>query len=64
MERIIDPLKDGISNIELVRASGSDLDVVNAARVSYGSRRYELSERDEKLIFYLKQTTPPERLTL
>lgn len=49
----IDPLQDGISAIELVRVSGSDLDVVNAARVSHGKVATELSERDKKLIKFL-----------
>jgi thymidylate synthase (FAD) len=59
----IDPLKDGISSIELVRVSGSDLDVVNAARVSFGKVSTQLSERDKKLINYLmehKHTSPFE----
>lgn len=50
---IIDPLEDGISSIELIRASGSDLDVVNAARVSYGKTTTKLTERDSKLINFL-----------
>jgi hypothetical protein len=29
---ILDPLQDSISSLELVRVSGSDADVVNAAR--------------------------------
>jgi thymidylate synthase (FAD) len=49
----VDPLKDGISSVELVRISGSDLDVVNAARVSYGKVATTLSERDKKLINFL-----------
>lgn len=49
----IDPLKDGISSVSLIRASGTDLDVVNAARVSYGKTSTELSDRDKKLIKYL-----------
>lgn len=49
----LDPLKDGISSIDLIRVSGSDLDVVNAARVSFGKISTELSERDKKLINYL-----------
>lgn len=49
----LDPLEDGISSLELVRVSGSDLDVVNAARVSYGKVSTELTERDKKLITYL-----------
>lgn len=49
----IDPLGDGISSVELVRASGSDVDVVNAARVSFGKTVEFMSDRDEKLIKYL-----------
>jgi len=51
----IDPLGDGISSVALVRASGSDLDVVNAARVSLGKVSNELNERDEKLISFLME---------
>lgn len=51
--RVISPLHDGISSVELIRASGSDLDVVNAARVSHGKVSTELSERDKKLINFL-----------
>jgi thymidylate synthase (FAD) len=53
MTHKLDPLGDGISSLELVRASGSDLDAVNAARVSYGGFKTELDERDKKLIHYL-----------
>lgn len=49
----LDPLHDNISSLELVRASGSDLDIVNAARVSYGKVSTQLTERDAKLIEYL-----------
>lgn len=49
----IDPLGDGISSVDLVRASGSDLDVVNAARVSFGKMKSELTPRDHKLIRFL-----------
>lgn len=51
----LDPLADGISSIELIRISGSDLDVVNAARVSYGKVSTELSERDRGLIKFLME---------
>lgn len=54
-ENKLDPLKDNISSLELIRVSGSDLDVANAARVSYGKVSSVLSERDEKLINYLMQ---------
>ena len=53
--KAIDPLNDGISSVELIRVSGSDLDVVNAARVSYGKVATELTERDKKLIKFLMQ---------
>ncbi len=51
----LDPLGDGISSIQLIRTSGSDVDVVNAARVSYGKFVDTLSERDEKLIAFLME---------
>jgi len=51
----IDPLKDGISSIELIRISGSDLDIVNAARVSYGKISTEIAEKDKKLIAFLME---------
>ncbi|HJM68430.1 MAG TPA: FAD-dependent thymidylate synthase [Candidatus Babeliales bacterium] len=54
-DKTIDPLGDGISSVALVRASGSDLDVVNAARVSLGKVSTELSERDDKLIRFLME---------
>jgi thymidylate synthase (FAD) len=49
----LDPLQDGISSLELIRVSGSDLDIVNAARVSYGKVSTKLAERDATLIQYL-----------
>lgn len=52
-EHRIDPLGDGISSIELVRASGSDIDIVNAARVSYGKISTTISDRDKTLIKFL-----------
>ena len=48
-----DPLQDGISRVELLRVSGSDLDVVNAARVSYGKVSNQVTLKDEQLINYL-----------
>lgn len=61
--KILDPLGDGISSIELIRIAGSDVDVVNAARVSHGKMVSEISERDKKLISFLlehKHTSPFE----
>jgi thymidylate synthase (FAD) len=54
-DKSVDPLGDGISSVELIRVSGSDLEVVNAARVSYGKESEQFSERDAKLIDYLVQ---------
>jgi len=50
---MVDVLKDGISSLVLVKSIGSDLDIVNAARVSFGKHKTELSEGDIKLIRYL-----------
>lgn len=52
-EERLDPLGDGVSGLELVRVSGSDLDIVNAARVSYGRTSTEFSERDRQLLQFL-----------
>lgn len=51
----LDPLKDNISSLELIRVSGSDVDVVNAARVSYGKFIQELTPKDIKLIEFLME---------
>ncbi len=59
----LDPLKDGLSSLALVRVSGGDIDVVNAARVSFGKVVTELSDKDKRLIRYLmehKHTSPFE----
>lgn len=59
----LDPLSDSISSLELIRVSGSDIDVVNAARVCYGKTVQTLSEQDKRLIKYLmqhKHTSPFE----
>ncbi len=53
VEQKVDPLGDGISSVTLIRVSGSDVDVVNAARVSYGKYVTEMTERDGKLIRFL-----------
>jgi len=55
IQQTCDPLGDKISSVELVRVSGSDLDIVNAARVSYGKISTEVSERDQKLIAFLME---------
>jgi len=40
-------------SVELVDHMGSDLSVVNAARVSFGKVSNELTDKDNKLINYL-----------
>lgn len=51
----VDPLEDGISSVELLRVSGTDLDIANAARVSYGRVSGQMSDRDQKLISFLME---------
>lgn len=41
--------------VELVDAMGTDLTVVNSARVSFGKRKTSLSDGDRKLIAYLAE---------
>jgi thymidylate synthase (FAD) len=53
MSRKIDLLDHGF--VELIDALGSDLTVVNSARVSFGKRKHELDQADERLIGYLVQ---------
>jgi thymidylate synthase (FAD) len=61
MNRVLDPLGDGKSQIELIAHMGTDIDVVNDARASFDRASEELSEKDIKLIRYLikhKHTSP------
>ena len=51
MDRKIDVLDSGF--VELIDALGSDLTVVNSARVSFGKRKEVLNQSDERLIQYL-----------
>ena len=44
---------DNIGFVELVDAVGSDLTVVNSARVSFGKHKTRLTKKDKKLIKYL-----------
>ncbi len=50
-EKTINVLDHGF--VELIGSLGDDLTVVNAARVSFGKRKTQLSEGDVKLIRYL-----------
>lgn len=63
VSKTLDPLGDKISSLELVRVSGTDIDIVNAARVSFGKQVTTLEPKDIKLINYLIQynhTSPLE----
>lgn len=44
---------DGIGAVELVESMGTDLTIVNSARVSFGKNKTVLDEKDKKLIRYL-----------
>lgn len=46
-------MEDGIGFVELLETFGSDLTVVNAARVSFAKEVHEMTERDAKLVRYL-----------
>jgi thymidylate synthase (FAD) len=49
----IELYEDKIGKVELVEHMGSDLTVVNSARVSFGKHKTELDDSDKKLIEYL-----------
>ena len=53
MKKRIELYGDGIGAVEYVSHMGSDLSVVNSARVSFGKHKTELDEKDKKLINYL-----------
>ena len=58
---------DDIGAVEYVSHMGTDLSVVNAARVSFGSEKEEVDEKDIKLINYLmahNHSSPFEHCTL
>jgi thymidylate synthase (FAD) len=44
---------DGIGAVEYVQHMGSDLTIVNSARVSFGKEKSEIDDKDKKLIRYL-----------
>ena len=44
---------DGIGRVDLVDHMGTDLTIVNSARVSYGKHKETLDEKDKKLVNYL-----------
>ena len=53
MNKKIDLYSDGIGCVEYVDHMGSDLTIVNSARVSFGVEKKEVDKRDKKLINYL-----------
>ena len=58
---------DDIGCVEYVDHMGSDLTIVNAARVSFGAQKEQLDEKDIKLINYLMQhnhTSPFEHCSI
>lgn len=58
---------DGIGAVEYISHMGTDLSVVNAARVSFGSEKEEVDEKDIKLINYLmdhNHSSPFEHCTI
>lgn len=60
-----DVLGDGVSFVRLINTMGSDVEIVNGARVSFGKRREELDEKDKVLIQYLadeRHTSPFEHV--
>jgi len=52
-QKSIELYDDGIGSVDYVAHSGTDLTVVNSARVSFGVEKSELDQRDKKLIRYL-----------
>jgi len=51
--RAVELYDDGIGKVEYVQHMGSDLTIVNSARVSFGQNKDELDNRDKRLIKYL-----------
>lgn len=63
----VDLFGDDIGAVEYVSHMGTDLSVVNAARVSFGAEKEEVDEKDIKLINYLmahNHSSPFEHCTL
>ena len=52
-QKIIHIYDDGVGSVSLVDSMGSDLTVVNSARVSFGVNKEELDAKDKKLVNYL-----------
>ena len=48
MKSKIELYSDGIGSVEYVEHMGSDLTIVNSARVSFGKHKEEIDEKDKK----------------
>lgn len=53
MKKKVDLYGDSLGFVQLVEHLGTDLSVVNSARVSFGGHKEEIEEQDKKLINYL-----------
>jgi thymidylate synthase (FAD) len=53
VKKSIDLYGDGIGKVDYIDHMGSDLTIINSARVSFGKHKEELDGKDEKLINYL-----------
>ena len=63
----IDLFGDNKGSVEYITHMGSDLTIVNAARVSFGSQKSKLDDKDVKLINYLMKhnhTSPFEHCSI
>ena len=52
-EKSIDLYGDDIGKVQYIDHMGTDLTIVNSARVSFGVEKEELDDRDKKLVNYL-----------
>ena len=52
-QKTINLYEDGIGKIQYIDHMGSDLTIVNSARVSFGVEKEKLNDRDKKLVNYL-----------
>ena len=51
--RSIELYGDSIGRVDLIEHMGSDLTIVNSARVSFGKHKEKIDEKDKKLVDYL-----------
>ena len=67
MDKAVYLYNDTIGSCELLDSMGSDLDVVNSARVSFDTTKLSLDKKDQSLIKYLwtnRHTSPFEHCNL